>query len=101
VLGLSLKGTAWARPDDVVGVAGAVNAISKAHQLFFANGGTGILAGDGSLDYAPEGIVETYYDWRVFEPLSLTLDYQFVANPAFNQARGPVHVLGVRLHFEM
>jgi high affinity Mn2+ porin len=99
-LGVSLKGTRWGRPNDTVGLAGAVNALSKAHQLFFANGGTGILAGDGALDYAPEGIVETYYNLRVFEPLSLILDYQFVANPAFNGDRGPVHVLAARAHVE-
>jgi high affinity Mn2+ porin len=98
VLGLSLKGTSWDRPDDTVALAGAVNGISKAHQSFFANGGTGILAGDGSLNYAPEGIIETYYSYRVFEPLSLTFDYQFVANPAFNQDRGPVNVFALRAH---
>jgi high affinity Mn2+ porin len=100
VLGLSLKGASWSRPDDTIAVAGALNALSKAHQLLFANGGTGILAGDGSLNYAPEGIIESYYSARVFEPLSLTFDYQFVANPAFNQDRGPVHVFAVRAHLE-
>jgi high affinity Mn2+ porin len=28
------------------------------------------------------------------------LDYQFVANPAFNRDRGPVSVLGTRIHWE-
>jgi len=27
------------------------------------------------------------------------LDYQFVANPAFNRDRGPVSIFGLRLHF--
>ncbi len=66
--------------------------------MFFANGGTGILAGDGSLDYAPEGIIEAYYAYSVVDPLAVTVDYQFVANPAFNQARGPVHIFALRLH---
>jgi high affinity Mn2+ porin len=100
VLGLSLKGASWGRPDDTVGLADAVNGLSKAHQLFFANGGTGILAGDGSLNYAPEEIIESYYNARVFAALWLTFDYQFVANPAFNQDRGPVHVFAVRAHVE-
>jgi high affinity Mn2+ porin len=100
VLGLSLKGASWSRPDDTVGLADAVNGLSKAHQLFFANGGTGILAGDGSLNYAPEEIVEAYYNARVLEKLWLTFDYQFVANPAFNQDRGPVHVFALRAHVE-
>jgi high affinity Mn2+ porin len=100
VLGLSLKGTSWGRPKDTVAIGGAINLLSKAHQRFFANGGLGILAGDGSLNYAPEGIIETYYNFRVFEPLSWTFDYQFVANPAFNQDRGPVHVFAARVHFQ-
>jgi high affinity Mn2+ porin len=68
--------------------------------LFFADGGTGILAGDGSLNYAPEEILESYYAYRVFKPLSVTVDYQFIANPAFNRDRGPVHVFGMRAHIE-
>jgi high affinity Mn2+ porin len=38
---------------------------------------------------------------RVALPVSffkLTLDYQFIANPAYNHDRGPVSVLGARLH---
>lgn len=97
-LGVNLKGTRWDRAKDTIGLAGAVNGLSKPAQLFFANGGTGILAGDGSLDYAPEGIIEAYYAYSVVDPLAITLDYQFVANPAFNQARGPVHIFALRLH---
>jgi len=98
--GLSLKGASWERPRDTVGLAGAVNGLSKPHQRFFAAGGTGILAGDGTLAYAPEGIIEAYYNCQVVELLHLTLDYQFVANPAFNQDRGPVHILAARVHTE-
>ena len=99
-LGASVKGASWRRPNDTVGVAGAVNELSKAHRNFFAAGGTGILIGDGRLDYAPEGIIETYYDWQVVEPVSLTIDYQFVADPAYNRDRGPVHIFAARLHLE-
>ena len=100
-LGASLKGTAWRRPDDTIGLAGAINELSTAHRQFFAAGGLGTLIGDGRLDYAPEGIIETYYNCRVVEPVSLTLDYQFVGNPAYNQDRGPVHVFALRLHIEL
>ena len=99
-LGASLKGTAWHRPRDIVGLAGAINELSTAHRDFFAAGGLGTLIGDGRLNYAPEGIIETYYNCRVVEPVSLSLDYQFVDNPAYNQDRGPVHVFALRLHVE-
>jgi high affinity Mn2+ porin len=99
-LGASLKGTGWQRPQDTIGLAGAINELSTAHREFFAAGGLGTLIGDGRLNYAPEGIIETYYNCRVVEPASLTLDYQLVANPAYDQDRGPVHVFAVRLHVE-
>src|SRR6202000_1792371 len=41
-LGLSLKGAAWGRPDDVVGLAGVADAMSNAAQRYFAAGGMGI-----------------------------------------------------------
>ncbi|HYM30303.1 MAG TPA: carbohydrate porin [Candidatus Cybelea sp.] len=99
-LGLSLKGASWSRPRDTVGLAAALNGLSGAHQRFFAAGGLGILAGDGSLAYVPETIIETYYSFQVADRVALSLDYQFVANPAFNRDRGPVNILAVRTHLE-
>jgi len=98
--GVSVKGASWGRERDTAALGGAVNMLSKAHRNFFAAGGTGILVGDGQLNYAPEGIVEAYYNARIADPLSLTLDYQFIGNPAYNQDRGPVHVFAARLHFQ-
>jgi high affinity Mn2+ porin len=99
-LGVSLKGEAWGRAGDTLALAGGINAISHVHQEFLAAGGTGILAGDGKLSYGAEQIMETYYDFRVSDHLSVALDYQFVANPAYNRDRGPVSVFGARLHWE-
>ncbi len=98
--GLSLKGTSWGRPNDTVALAAAANGLAKPAQDYFAEGGLGILAGDGRLSYAPEAIIETYYSVSVAEPLALSFDYQFVANPAFDAARGPVSVFATRLHLE-
>ena len=53
----------------------------------------GILDGDGALSYGWEKNVETYYDFKVIKGVDFTLDYQFVADPAFNRARGPVSIL--------
>jgi len=30
----------------------------------------------------------------------VALDYQFISDPAFNRARGPVSVFGGRVHWE-
>ncbi len=98
-LGVSVKGESWRRPDDTVGLAGALNGISRVHQNFLAAGGTGILAGDGALTYGLEQILETYYDIKVWKTAHVTLDYQFVNHPAFNRDRGPVSVFGARLHW--
>lgn len=99
-LGLSIRGAAWHRPDDTYGIAGVLNGISRVHQEFFEAGGTGILAGDGNLTYGLEKILETYYDVGVWKTLHVTLDYQFIIDPAFNQDRGPVSVIAARLHWE-
>ncbi len=98
-LGLSLKGGAWGRPDDTVGLAGVDNAISDAARDYFAAGGLGILIGDGALPrYGDEHIVEAYYSAAATNWLAVSLDYQWIANPAYNPERGPVSVLGLRLH---
>jgi len=96
--GLSLAGKQWGRPDDTFGLAGVVNGISKVHEQFLNDGGLGILVGDGMLPHpGPEQIIETYYALPV-SYFRLTLDYQFIVNPAYNRDRGPVSVLGARLH---
>lgn len=99
-LGASIKGTRWGRPDDVVGIGGAINALSQDHRDFIAAGGLGILIGDGQLNYRRERILETYYAFAVNKGLTLTADYQFITNPAYNADRGPVHVFSGRLHGE-
>jgi high affinity Mn2+ porin len=97
--GLSLKGTEWKRPQDTVGAAFVVDALSNHARDYFAAGGLGILIGDGQLPhYGYEHILETYYNATVTDWLTLAADYQFIANPAYNRDRGPVSVLGLRLH---
>jgi high affinity Mn2+ porin len=99
-MGLSLNGDLWKRPNDTFGLAGVVSALSREHQQFFEDGGTGILAGDGALSYGMEKAMETYYNFQVWKNLHVTADYQYYIDPAFNRARGPVSVLGGRLHWD-
>jgi high affinity Mn2+ porin len=98
--GLSLKGKQWGRPDDTFGLAGIVNDISKVHQQFLNAGGLGILVGDGMLPHpGPEQIIETYYAFPLFAT-TVSFDYQLIVNPAYNRDRGPVSVIGARVHAE-
>jgi high affinity Mn2+ porin len=62
-------------------------------------GGLGGIIGDGALPQAgPEQIIEVYYSLAVLTYGHITADYQFVNNPGYNRDRGPVSVLGLRLH---
>jgi high affinity Mn2+ porin len=97
--GLALSGKRWGRPDDTYAIAGVVNQISRIHQQYLNDGGLGILVGDGRLPHpGPEQIVETYYDIAALKRLHVSLDYQYVTNPAYNRDRGPVSIGAVRLH---
>lgn len=97
--GLALKGSGWGRDNDTVGIAGIINQISDAAQSYFAAGGMGILIGDGHLQrYGSERIGELYYNATLTQWLNASVDYQLIVNPAYNRERGPVSVLGFRLH---
>jgi len=102
--GLSLSGKAlskfgWHRDSDAVGLAFVRNDISRTHAAYLAAGGLGPLIGDGQLPQKrPEDIVETYYSLALRTGAALSLDYQFVRNPAYNPERGPVSIVGLRLH---
>ena len=99
--GASLQGTRWKQPADVLGAAFITSGASLANQAYLAAGGIGILTGDGALNYRPEKNIEVYYDHPFFARVHATLDYQFVANPAFNHDRGPIPaIFGFRLHYE-
>jgi high affinity Mn2+ porin len=97
--GLSIKGSAWHRAHDTIGVAAIVDGISADREQYLNAGGLGILVGDGELPHpGPERIAETYYRLDFFSRAELSLDYQWVRNPAYNTDRGPVSIFAVRLH---
>ena len=89
------------------------------HAEYLRRGGIGFLLGDGPgcnysvsppacspapatsrLSYARETIVEQYYNFHVWRGAFAAEDVQFVANPGYNSARGPVWVLSLRGHLE-
>jgi high affinity Mn2+ porin len=99
VVGLSLNGKRWGRAEDSVGLVGIDNGISAAREQYLNAGGLGILVGDGQLPRPrAEQIVETYYRWAAAQWAQLTLDYQYVVNPAYNSDRGPVSIVALRVH---
>jgi high affinity Mn2+ porin len=98
--GVSIKGASWRRPDDTIGIGTAMNWLSGAHRNFLAVGGMGLVIGDGALNYTPETIFESYYAWKIDKLSTFTFDYQYIANPAYNADRGPVHIFAGRFHAE-
>ena len=100
-IGIALQGKRWGRPDDTFGLATVIDDISRRDKNFLNAGGLGILVGDGKLpDSGPEQVVEAYYSYAVASFAHVTADYQFVNNPAYNRDRGPVSVLGARIHLQ-
>ncbi len=98
--GVSVSGKRWNRPDDTWGLAGILNGISGIHADYFNAGGTGIVIGDGQLPKPGlEQIVETYYNYALTSSIGLSLDYQFIRNPAYNLQRGPANVFAGRFHW--
>jgi high affinity Mn2+ porin len=100
-LGADLRGTAWQRGDDKLGVAAVSSGLSDDHRRYLALGGKGFLLGDGRLRYGRETIVETYYTARLHRGTSVAADLQLVARPGYNRDRGPITVGSLRLHLEL
>jgi len=45
-------------------------------------------------------VAEVYYSYAATTYATISADYQFVNNPGYDRLRGPVSVLGVRLHVQ-
>ena len=98
--GADYAGAIWRRPADKIGAAFIANAISGDHRRYLALGGLGFLLGDGALQYNLEKICELYYNARLWHGIYAAVDWQHIANPGYNEERGPVSVISIRLHLE-
>jgi carbohydrate-selective porin OprB len=98
--GILVKGSAWRRRQDSVGVAFARNGLSKAHRNYLAAGGMGFFIGDGRLNYRPEAVFEVFYSLSLTKAAWVTLNWQHIRNPSYNADRGPTSVASLRLHTE-
>lgn len=99
--GSVLSGHRWRRPEDTIGSELTVGGLSAVHAEYLALGGHDFLIGDGRLRYGPEYVWETYYSAQLFHGFFASIDLQRVANPAYNQDRGPVWIPSIRLHWEL
>jgi len=84
-----------------IGIAAVSNGLSDLHREYLRLGGNGFLLGDGGLSYGREWIAEAYWRAMVFRGVFLSLDVQVVANPGYNEDRGPIAVFGLRLHVDL
>lgn len=98
--GLLLKGAAWGRGQDSVGIALLANGLSRQRRQYLQAGGLSYFIGDGSIRYRPETIIETFYSLGLGKHAWLTGGYQHIRNPAYNAARGPIDVFAFRVHAE-
>ncbi|HWF47817.1 MAG TPA: carbohydrate porin [Bryobacteraceae bacterium] len=99
--GVSVTGQRWHRPDDTAATEVTFGGLSAVHAEYLAMGGHDFLIGDGRLEYGPETIWESYYSTQVFSGFFASIDFQHVNNPAYNEARGPLWIESIRLHWEL
>ena len=71
--------------------------------MLFLHGAGGVdgFIGDGSIWAASERLIELFYSANLVGAIWLSADYQIVIHPAYNAARGPVSIFGLRLHAEL
>ncbi len=95
--GVVLHGGRWDRSEDTAGLAVNIGGLHAPQRRFLAAGGLGFILGDGRLSYAPEVVVEAYYDIALAPGLNAAADLQVIVNPGYNRDRGPVPVGTLRL----
>ncbi len=78
-LGAQVSGVHWGREEDPFGLA--INGLSSQRRDYLAGGSTGILQGDGKLNYGTEQVFETYYRFQIGRYAQLSPDFQYVQNP--------------------
>ena len=96
-VGGQVGGATWRRPDDVFGVAVAVDGLSGPHRAYLAAGGHGFLLGDGALSYGLETLGEAYYRAQLGPHIALSPDAMLIVNPGYNRVRGPAMVFTLRV----
>lgn len=71
------------------------------HRDHLGAGGHGFVLGDGGLRYGPETVLDVACSLSPVSFGSVSVEAQRFRNPAFNRDRGPVNVVGIRVHLEV
>jgi hypothetical protein len=95
--GVQISGIHWKRAEDHLGLAYAFDGLSSEHRNYLADGGLGMLLGDGRLNYGLEQILESYYRIQIGKYVQVSPDFQYIINPGYNRDRGPAAVYSMRL----
>jgi hypothetical protein len=99
-LGSLARGSLWSRSKDFAGVGLGLGWISTSHAEYLRLGGIDGFIGDGRLDQGVESVFEVFYGLNLLSSVWISADYQLIVNPAYNADRGPVNILGARIHAE-
>jgi carbohydrate-selective porin OprB len=104
-VGLGMNGSSWSRPSDSIGISMMQNGLSNNRKNYLQAGGISYFIGDyagpgKAISYRPERIAELYYNAAVEKNVLAGLNFQYISNPAYNSARGPVSILSFRIHAE-
>ena len=99
-MGTLINGWHWGRQRDLAGIGYGQGWISKSHAQYLGLGGIDGFIGDGAITWRSEHVVDTFYSVNLLNPVWVTADYQYIVNPAYNAARGPVNVYSLRFHAE-
>ena len=99
-IGVGGNGARWGRREDRLGMVFVSDGINHEHARYLSYGGLGFLLGDGRLNYGRENVLESYYTLHAWRGIFPSFDVQYVVNPGYNRARGPVIVPSLRLHVE-
>jgi hypothetical protein len=104
-VGLGMNGSSWNRPSDSIGISMMQNGLSNNRKNYLQAGGISYFIGDyagpgKAISYRPERIAELYYNAAVVKNVLAGVNFQYISNPAYNSARGPVSILSFRVHAE-
>lgn len=94
--GLDISGSLWGDETHHAGISLICNMLSDEQKRYLEAGGSGFMVGNGSLNYQHEFIGEGYYRISLSENFGVTINYQYMVNPGYDNDNDNTHFLGTR-----